>query len=102
MAPNVMFLMETKNDDEFINKKLQSLHYMHYFSVPPIGLSGGLSLFWNDDIEITILDSSPNLIDTSIAYKGVTSHVSFIYGAPAAENRAEFWSKVSAVGLGKR
>ncbi|KAL0727309.1 hypothetical protein Bca4012_023402 [Brassica carinata] len=101
MAPNVMFLMETKNDDEFINSKLRSLHYVHYFSVPPTGLSGGLSLFWNDDSDITILDSSPNLIVTRIVYKGVTSHVSFIYGAPATTNRAEYWQKISDVGQGR-
>ncbi|KAJ4885834.1 Uncharacterized protein Rs2_25582 [Raphanus sativus] len=66
--------------------------------VPPIGLSGGLSLMWNDDTEITILESSPNLIDTRIVYKGITSFVSFIYGAPAVENRADFWNKLNAVG----
>lgn len=101
MAPNVMFLMETKQDDEFINKKLQGLRFSHYFSVPPIGLSGGLSLFWNEDTEITILESSPNLIDTRIVYKGTASFVSFVYGAPAAENIAEFWNKLSAVGQGR-
>lgn len=90
MAPNVIFLMETKNEDEFINKKLQVLHYPHYFSVPPAGLSEGLSLLWNDDTSISILESSPNLIDTRIEYKGVTSFVSFVYGAPVAENRASF------------
>ena len=101
MAPNVMFFMETKNDDDFINKKLQSLQYSHYFSVPPIGLSGGLALLWKDDTDITMLESSPNLIDTRVVYKGVTSFVSFIYGAPAAENRAAFWSKISSVGTGR-
>ncbi|WZZ38588.1 hypothetical protein YC2023_034847 [Brassica napus] len=101
MAPNVMFPMETKNEDDFINKKLQSLCFDHYFSVPPNGLSGGLSLLWNKDTDITILESSPNLIDTRIEYKGTTSFVSFVYGAPAAENRAAFWNKLNAVGKGR-
>ncbi|KAF3544031.1 hypothetical protein DY000_02009142 [Brassica cretica] len=48
--------------------------------VPPIGLSGGLALLWNDDTDIAVLESSPNVIDTRIVYKGVTSFVSFIYG----------------------
>lgn len=98
MAPNVMFLMETKNNDEFIKLKLQSLQFVHYFSIPPIGLSGGLSLFWNDDTDITILESNPNLIDTRIVHKGVTSFVSFVYGAPATEDRAAYWQKLNAVG----
>ena len=101
MAPNVMFLMETKNNDEFIKLKLQSLHFVHYFSIPPIGLSGGLSLFWNDDTDITILESNPNLVDTRIVHKGVTSFVSFMYGAPATEDRAAYWKKTKRCGSGK-
>ncbi|KAG2301696.1 hypothetical protein Bca52824_030347 [Brassica carinata] len=75
-----------------------SLHYTHYFSIPPEGLSGGLSLFWNDDTDITILESSPNLVDTEIVHKGVTSFVSFVYGPPATENRAEYWRKLHSMG----
>ena len=101
MAPNVMFLMQTKNNDEFIKLKLQSLHFVHYFSIPPIGLSGGLSLFWNDDTDITILESNPNLVDTRIVHKGVTSFVSFMYGAPATEDRAAYWQKLNVVGQGR-
>ncbi|KAG2283647.1 hypothetical protein Bca52824_054867 [Brassica carinata] len=81
--------------------KLQSLNLVHYFSVPPVGLSGGLSLFWNDDSDITILESSPNLVDTKITHKGVTSFVSFVYGTPAAENIASFWNKLTTVGHGR-
>ena len=101
MAPNVMFLMETKNEDEFIKLKLQSLHFIHYFSIPPIGLSGGLSLFWNDDTDITILESSPNLVDTRVVHKGVTTFVSFVYGAPATEDRTAYWQKLTTVGQGR-
>ncbi|KAF8054369.1 hypothetical protein N665_1331s0007, partial [Sinapis alba] len=93
MAPNVMFFMETKNGD--------NLRYLHYFSVPPVRLSGGLALLWNDDTDIKVLESSPNLIDTRIMCKGITSFVSFIFGAPVPENRAPFWSKLSGVGQGR-
>ncbi|KAL0884467.1 hypothetical protein Bca101_008448 [Brassica carinata] len=101
MSPDVMFLMETKNDDAFVNEKLQSLQYSNYFSVPPNGLSGGLSLLWKDSVDITVLDSSLNMIDAKIIHKGVTSFVSFIYGAPQMENRAAFWDKLAQTGLGR-
>lgn len=100
MAPNVKFLMETKNSDDFINQKLQSFHYPHYFSVPPVGLSGGLSLLWKEDTDIVILESSPNLIDTQITHKGAISFISLVYGTLAMENRAAFWNKLSKVGCG--
>ncbi|CAN7004109.1 unnamed protein product [Brassica oleracea var. botrytis] len=66
--------------------------------MPPVGLSGGLCLLWKDGIEVSVLESSPNLIDTRVTHKGVTSFISFIYGAPAMENRATFWAKLSEVG----
>ncbi|KAG2250269.1 hypothetical protein Bca52824_080405 [Brassica carinata] len=52
---------------------------------------------------LAVRTSPPNNIgrDLPLVYKGVTSFVSFIYGAPAAENRAAFWSKISSVGTGR-
>lgn len=47
---------------------------------------------------MTILEVNPNLIDTKVQYKGISSFISYIYGAPAVENRAEFWQKLSTVG----
>ncbi|CAG7880359.1 unnamed protein product, partial [Brassica rapa] len=63
-----------------------------------IGLSGGLCLLWKDGVDISILESSPNLIDTKVEFKGVSTFISFIYGAPAMENRAAFWAKLTEVG----
>lgn len=40
--------------------------YDHKFTVPLLGLSGGLALFWRPDIELNILSYSPNYIDTVV------------------------------------
>lgn len=93
--------METKHDDDYVQSKLQSLQFPHYSPVPPIGLSGGLSLFWKDGVDLSILETSPNLIDTQVTHKGVTTFISFIYGAPAMANRSSFWSKLAEVGQGR-
>ena len=62
ISQDIMFLLETKNDDNFIKSKLCSLQYPHYFSVPPLGTGGGLTLLWKDNITVEILESSPNII----------------------------------------
>ncbi|KAH0935643.1 hypothetical protein HID58_012760, partial [Brassica napus] len=52
----------------------------------------GRSLPWNkagpNNIKVEILESSENIIDTKVAFKGSSSFISFIYGAPSVENRA--------------
>ena len=96
-----MFLMETKNTDEYINDKLRDLHYPHFFSVPPQGTSGGLALIWTDNIKVEILESSENIIDTKVAFKGSSSFISFIYGAPSVENRAAVWAEISRIGTNR-
>ena len=101
IAPDITFLMETKNDDDFIKKKTRDLCFPNYFSIPPIGLSGGLLLLWREGVDITILEALPNLIDTKVSFKGVSTYITFVYGAPSADNRAAFWAKMNEVGSGR-
>ncbi|XP_056855386.1 uncharacterized protein LOC108844869 [Raphanus sativus] len=54
-----------------------------------------------DSVDLKVLESVTNLIDTEVTFKGASSFVSFIYGAPAVENRSAFWTKLSQVGLGR-
>ncbi|KAL0740221.1 hypothetical protein Bca4012_081734 [Brassica carinata] len=90
--------METKNQDEALLKLFQKSELTNHFTVPPIGLAGGLSLSWRDDIQVDILYSSPNIIDTRIEAQGMASFVSFIYGAPNPSDRPAFWEKLTEMG----
>lgn len=56
--------------------------YSHHYIVPPVGLSGGLSLSWKSDIQLEVLYSSPNIIDTCITHENKMIFVSYVYGAP--------------------
>ena len=89
------------NQDEVVLRKFQQTEYIYHFTVPPNGTSGGLSLSWKQDVQVDILSSSPNIIDTSITLQQKSMFVSFIYGPPSAANRAEFWNKLTEVGLGR-
>ncbi|KAL0742629.1 hypothetical protein Bca4012_084142 [Brassica carinata] len=90
--------METKNQDEALFRLFKNSELTNHFTVPPIGLAGGLSLSWKDDIQVEILYSSPNVIDTRIEALGSFSFVSFIYGAPNPADRPVFWSKLTELG----
>ncbi|KAG2313459.1 hypothetical protein Bca52824_025016 [Brassica carinata] len=56
-------------------KLFKNSELKNHFTVPPIGLAGGLSLSWKDDIQVDILFSSPNIIDTRIEAFGICSFV---------------------------
>ncbi|KAG2268907.1 hypothetical protein Bca52824_063462 [Brassica carinata] len=78
--------------------RAKSLRYDHHLTVPPIGLSGGLALFWKADIDISILEATPHFIDTKLKVKNTEFHVTFIYGMPQQENRAAFWESIFQLG----
>lgn len=92
-----MFHMETKNQDETVLKLFEKSNFTNHFTVPPVGLSGGLCLSWTDNVTIDILESSPNIIDTFVTAEGSSFYVSFVYVSPLKEDRAEFWEKLMLI-----
>lgn len=53
--PEVVFLMETKNKEKRMESIRRSLHFSGDFYIHPAGLSGGLALWWKDNINIHII-----------------------------------------------
>lgn len=67
-----------------VSKKLEDLKFAHAWLLPPQGHGGGeLALLWKPEIELEILKSCPNFIDTKIKTKGQTFFASFVYGDPS-------------------
>lgn len=93
--------METKNQDEAVLKTFSNTQYSNHFTVPPIGLSGGLVLSWQDHVDLDILDSSPNFIDVQVTSGPDISFITFIYGVPRQEDRASLWEKLTLLGTGR-
>ncbi|KAK8554232.1 hypothetical protein V6N12_031201 [Hibiscus sabdariffa] len=62
------------------------------FYAESIGLAGGLSLWWSNDVQIKILGHGRHFIDTEISAKGEPKWFgTFIYGPPYKELKREFW-----------
>ncbi|KAH7847033.1 hypothetical protein Vadar_021104 [Vaccinium darrowii] len=58
----VVFLMETKNKRETLERFRRKLHFFGYCYVNPVGLSRGLTLWWKDNVEIDVRYKSKNLL----------------------------------------
>ena len=75
--------METKNNLDAIARTLNRLNIEKHHEVPPHSPGGGgLLLIWKSDIEVYVLVSTNNYIDTIINYKGNTFQTTFVYGEP--------------------
>ena len=98
LSPDIMFLMERKNQDEVVLNTYRSSAYSNHFTVPPDGLSGGLALSWKSSVHLDVLYSSPNIIDTCITNHNKTFFVSHVYVAPRKEEGMAFWNKLSELG----
>ncbi|OMO61130.1 Endonuclease/exonuclease/phosphatase [Corchorus capsularis] len=95
-GPQILFIMESKNKRRYMENLKRKLKFKYGFYVDPQGLSGGLALWWNDDVSVSILRSCKNLIDSTVTdvKNGVVSRIFWVYGPPEAEDRSKFWQLV--------
>ncbi|KAK3206743.1 hypothetical protein Dsin_020789 [Dipteronia sinensis] len=91
--PELMFLMETKCDNVKMEKWRVQLGYSSKLAVNNIGRSGGLCIFWDEIIDVTLLTFSQEHIDVTIKEKD-RQHWRFtgFYGYPDRSQRHHPWT----------
>ncbi|KAK4268485.1 hypothetical protein QN277_025138 [Acacia crassicarpa] len=98
--PHIVFLMETKQKARYLRKVRRRCGFNEEWLVDPIGISGGLALWWADSIKVDILFSSINIIHARISSDllDVPSYITCVYG-PTDENvRRLCWQEVRRIG----
>ncbi|KAK9042415.1 hypothetical protein V6N11_017490 [Hibiscus sabdariffa] len=96
--PCIIFLSETKQKKPFLERIRKRLKFDSSFYIDPLGISGGLALWWKSDSNISILSSDKNCIHTSISCAGEPPWLcSFIYGPPKREEKQEFWYHLASL-----
>ncbi|KAL4367152.1 hypothetical protein GQ457_05G012660 [Hibiscus cannabinus] len=96
--PSIVFLMETKQRKSKLDRLRSRLHFHGSFYIDPVGIAGGLALWWKEEINLTVLSSSKNYIDTSIAINDQHCwYGTFLYGSPYLEERADIWANMSSL-----
>ncbi|XP_050222506.1 uncharacterized protein LOC126672595 [Mercurialis annua] len=73
-SPDMIILVETKNQVNKIISLKKRLRFQSHFAIDPIGLSGGMSILWNHDLELSIQQYDSFYIVTSLV-----DHTSFSF-----------------------
>ena len=91
--PSAVFLIETWSKSEYLEVIRCHLHFNNKFVVPSSNKGGGLALFWNNNLDVTIKSFSCHHIDTVIN-KGKEDvwRLTGIYGAPETHKRQDTWT----------
>ena len=100
--PDIMCLSEKKQDDDYIRDVGTQINCLNYVYVPPIGASGGLVIFWKQDVQLSVLSYSPNLVDCTVNCNEGSFYFSFVYGHPNPGYRQSLWKRIDRNGIGRR
>ncbi|KAL4366778.1 hypothetical protein GQ457_05G010670 [Hibiscus cannabinus] len=94
--PCIIFLSETKQKKRFLERIRHRLLFPNSFYIEPEGKSGGLTLWWKAEADISILKGEKHMIDTKISINnGSPWFCSFLYGPPNREKKKEFWESIT-------
>ncbi|CAH9109059.1 unnamed protein product [Cuscuta epithymum] len=91
--PIVIFLLETKAGYRRVNEVFCGLGFRKGQVIESAGRSGGLALYWRDEVSINILDSNQFYIDCSIRIHEGDDYwrLTGFYGIPDRGRRKESW-----------
>ena len=89
----IVFLTETKAEVSTMERVRQRIGFKYGFHVPRVGLSGGLSLMWVEEIELSIQSYSRHHIDSLVqgTYGGEKWKFTGFYGNPDVQERHHSW-----------
>lgn len=85
--------METRQQEDTMKDWKRQLKFTDHHVVNPIRTGGGLALFWGDSVQVTILDSTPNYVDTAVCFisDAFVCKITWIYGNPHENEKKAFW-----------
>ena len=92
-APKVLFLMKTKQSVEEMRNMEEDLQYQAVFTIPSLGRSSGLAMFWKEEIDLHVQTCSHNPIDAIVfSPMGPPWRIIGFYGQPDWSRHHETWS----------
>ena len=100
--PDILCLAETKQQDDYVRDVGAQLGFPNSVIVPPVGVGGGLVIFFQQSIQLNVLSQSAHLIDCNVGISGMSFFYSFVYGHPTPALRHHTWEKLSRLSITRR
>ncbi|XP_026396344.1 uncharacterized protein LOC113290979 [Papaver somniferum] len=96
-APDIIFLSETKINDNMIIRLTNFLCMPNSVYVPSVGASGGLIFLWKDGFSVDIVGSISKMIHAIVSNDPSKGEwfLSCIYGTPYKTEQKEQWSYIN-------
>lgn len=95
--PDIICLLETKQQDNFVRDLVCDLGYDRSVIFPPRGMSGGITVLWKKYVFVSVISQSPNLVDCFVEMNGLCYYLSFIYGHPETSLRHHLWEQLERI-----
>lgn len=89
--PRILGLIETKVPSRMWDWLRIKIGFRNCFVVDRVGLSGGLALLWNEEVDLTIKSYSRYHID-ALVEEGSSFRFTLFYGNPRASLRKDSWT----------
>ncbi|KAK8986255.1 hypothetical protein V6N11_013749 [Hibiscus sabdariffa] len=96
--PEIIFLSETKKKKRYLEKIKMKMKMDESFYVEPVGIAGGLALWWTNNVNVDVLNAGKSFIDAKISFQEEEEYyMTFIYGPPYVDEKQQFWSSLSSL-----
>ncbi|KAG5514982.1 hypothetical protein RHGRI_036130 [Rhododendron griersonianum] len=96
-SPDVVFLMETKNSDHYLVWLQKHLSVKGGFFVSPVGLAGGLCIYWKKEVSFQLIKSNSVFIDCFISIGQHQCRMTFVHAQNSLQERRDLWEELLGI-----
>lgn len=95
--PDIFGLLEPKVSGNQADRICKNIGYDHWVRVEAFGFSGGIWIFWRDNILVEIMATHPQFVLLRVADRKTQPWLlTFVYGSPSHQLRKKLWEDLRA------
>ncbi|CAI9102776.1 OLC1v1001101C1 [Oldenlandia corymbosa var. corymbosa] len=89
--PDVIAMLEPRIGGKDAESFIKKSRFGRSFRVEAQGFSGGIWVLWKDNVQLTVVACTRQLVHVKINEAGIMYWVTFVYGCPRPAGRRELW-----------